>query len=222
MQAILSRTFPIFCFVLFLSLSAESADREISTFEHIVDLRGKWKFKTGDDLRWVDPNFNDSNWEELQVPVPWGKQGHYDYSGIAWYRLELHVPEKESRKQFTGITIGFVDSSYELYAGGRKIGRAGWLPLFSRKWNTTGSRRFEFHKNHFHRTVNFCWHCVYGSPMKKMMHLADHMNAIFCWAQSIPCSKRISKRNSASASFKCFLHGGHLSSSSLFSKKKSQ
>jgi signal transduction histidine kinase len=129
-QAILSRTFPICCLVLFLSLSAESADREISSFEHIVDLRGKWKFKTGDDPRWVDPSFNDSNWEELQVPVPWGKQGHYDYSGIAWYRLKLHVPEKESRKQFTGITIGFVDSSYELYAGGRKIGRAGWLPPF--------------------------------------------------------------------------------------------
>ena len=130
MQAFLTRTFPIFCLVLFLSVSAESADREISSFENIVDLRGKWKFKTGDDLRWVDPNFNDSNWEELQVPVPWGKQGHYEYSGIAWYRLKLHVPEKESRKQFTGITIGFVDSSYELYAGGRKIGRVGSLPPF--------------------------------------------------------------------------------------------
>ena len=130
MQVILSRTFPIFCLVLFLSLSAESADPEISTFEHIVDLRGKWKFKTGDDLRWVDPSFNDSNWEELQVPVPWGKQGHYDFQELPGSVLKLHVPEKESRKQFTGITIGFVDSSYELYAGGRKIGRAGWLPPF--------------------------------------------------------------------------------------------
>ncbi len=130
MQTFVSRTFPIICLVFFLSLPAESADREISSFENIVDLGGKWKFKTGDDLRWVDPNFDDSNWEELQVPVPWGKQGHYDYSGIAWYRLKLYVPEKESRKKFTGITIGFVDSSYELYAGGRKIGRAGWLPPF--------------------------------------------------------------------------------------------
>lgn len=124
-----------FAFLIFLLsflqlLPAQAADREISSFEHIVDLRGKWKFKTGDDLRWAEPDFDDSPWEELYVPVPWGKQGHYDYSGIAWYRLKLHVADKESRKQFTGITIGFVDSSYELYAGGRKIGRAGWLPPF--------------------------------------------------------------------------------------------
>jgi signal transduction histidine kinase/CheY-like chemotaxis protein len=122
--------FLTFLFVFLQLLPAESADREISTFEHLVDLRGKWKFKTGDDLRRAEPNFNDSSWEEIYVPVPWGKQGHYDYSGIAWYRLKLHVADVESRKQFTGITIGFVDSSYELYAGGRKIGGAGWLPPF--------------------------------------------------------------------------------------------
>ena len=130
MRPILTRTFPILFLVLVFFPSAESADREILTFERFVDLRGKWKFKTGDDLRWGDPNFNDSSWEELQVPVPWGKQGHYDYSGIGWYRLKLHIPQKEIRNQLTGITIGFVDSSYELYAGGHKIGRVGYLPPY--------------------------------------------------------------------------------------------
>ena len=122
--------FLIFLLVFQLSLSAEPANREIFSVEHIVDLRGNWKFKTGDDVRWGEPNFNDSSWEELYVPVPWGKQGHYDYSGIAWYRLKLDVPDKVIRSQLTGITIGFVDSSYELYAGGQKIGRVGSLPPF--------------------------------------------------------------------------------------------
>jgi signal transduction histidine kinase/CheY-like chemotaxis protein len=129
-QAFLSRTFSILLLILFLSLSAESADREILTFERTIDLRGKWKFKTGDDLRWANPNFNDSSWERLQVAVPWGKQGHYKYSGTAWYRLKLHIPKKEFRSQFSGITIGFVDSSYEVYVNGRRIGRIGSLPPF--------------------------------------------------------------------------------------------
>lgn len=130
LQTFLSRTYSIIFLVLALSLSAESADREIFTFDRTVDLRGKWKFKIGDDLRWVDPNFDDSSWEELKVPVPWGKQGHYGYSGIAWYRLKLHVPENGIRQQLSGITIGFVDSSYELYASGRKIGQVGSLPPY--------------------------------------------------------------------------------------------
>lgn len=127
---ILSRTFSIFFLVLFLCIPVESSVRKISNVDRFVDLRGKWKFKAGDDLRWVQPNFDDSSWEELYVPVPWGKQNYYGYSGVAWYRLKLNVPEKEIRNQLTGITIGFVDSSYELYAGGRKIGKVGSLPPF--------------------------------------------------------------------------------------------
>jgi signal transduction histidine kinase/CheY-like chemotaxis protein len=126
------RRFAFLIFLLFFLqlLPAESADREILNFQHAIDLRGKWKFKTGDDLRWGDPNFNDSSWEQLYVPLPWGKQGHYDYSGIAWYRLQINVPDKTIRDRLTGITMGFVDSSYELYAGGQKIGRVGSLPPF--------------------------------------------------------------------------------------------
>jgi signal transduction histidine kinase/CheY-like chemotaxis protein len=93
-----------------------------------VDLHGKWKFKTGDDLRWADPGFDDSSWQEIEVPIPWGRQGHYAYSGFAWYRKKIRIDPEKLGSLYPGITLSYVDSSYEIYAGGQKIGGIGALP----------------------------------------------------------------------------------------------
>jgi signal transduction histidine kinase len=96
-----------------------------------VDLGGSWLFRTGDDPAWAKPDFPDADWETLQVPVPWGRQGHRAYSGMAWYRLHVRIPAAELARRdalHLGVTMGFVDSAYELYAGGLPLGGVGTLP----------------------------------------------------------------------------------------------
>jgi hypothetical protein len=70
-----------------------------------VALNGPWRFHTGDDLRWANPDFDDAGWETVDLtPAPgakdndvglagyvsgWHSRGHKDYTGYAWYRLRV-------------------------------------------------------------------------------------------------------------------------------------
>ncbi len=108
----------------------------------IVSLAVPWKLRLGDELDWARPDFDDSLWREIQVPA--GSERHEAYAEIAWYRLTVQVgpaggPPGEARSGLhppggrgedlrLGVTIGKVESAYELWAGGVRIGGAGRLP----------------------------------------------------------------------------------------------
>jgi hypothetical protein len=46
----------------------------------VIHLTGPWKFHTGDDATWADPNFDDSAWESLDLTAPPG--AHDDDVGL--------------------------------------------------------------------------------------------------------------------------------------------
>jgi signal transduction histidine kinase/ActR/RegA family two-component response regulator len=104
------------------SASALADEREV------LALREGWRVETGDDPAWAAPGFDDSKWTSVRVPVGWGAQ---PYAGaqqaFSWYRLTLEVPPA-LRRRLLGVTLGKVDSAYELFAGGRLIGGLGALP----------------------------------------------------------------------------------------------
>jgi hypothetical protein len=103
-------------------------------------LNGPWKFHTGDDLRWADPGFDDSSWEDMDLSAPpdandgdvgitpytagWGAKGHPDYHGYAWYRIHVAVtpPAGES---LALLGPWAVDSVYQVYADGTLLGGVG-------------------------------------------------------------------------------------------------
>src|SRR5262245_22459600 len=68
-------------------------------FHEPIDLSGTWLFQTGDDPAYARPDFPDAAWQRVQVPVPWGRQGHRGYAGLAWYRLHVQVPEDALRRR---------------------------------------------------------------------------------------------------------------------------
>jgi sigma-B regulation protein RsbU (phosphoserine phosphatase) len=55
----------------------------------VIDLTGPWRFQIGDDPRWADPGFDDSNWPIVALDEPLTTQGIEPYSGYAWYRIRL-------------------------------------------------------------------------------------------------------------------------------------
>lgn len=117
--------------VAFVAASAiASADIVVRSLEPPVALSGTWKFHTGDNPEFANPHFDDHEWSNIQVPLPWGRQGYKSYSGVAWYRLHLQLllAPDIARDLQPGITMGTVDSSYEIYAGGIKLGQVGALP----------------------------------------------------------------------------------------------
>jgi hypothetical protein len=112
----------------------------ITLGQSVVDLNGPWKFHTGDNTTWADPNFDDSTWESVDLTAPpgahdedvgltgyvpgWGARGHRGYSGYAWYRLRVAV---DAPVQETLALSGppAVDSAYQIFVNGHLLGGCG-------------------------------------------------------------------------------------------------
>ena len=105
-----------------------------------VALTGPWKFHIGDDPRWADPNYDDSDWETVDLtPRPgvvdpftgdpsyvpgWTTQGHAGYWGYAWYRIRVAawpLPERSWRSWRTAV----VTDGYQVFAAGT-LARQQW------------------------------------------------------------------------------------------------
>jgi len=92
-----------------------------------LNLVGEWRFRTGDQVRWADPDLDDGNWQRVSVPTGWGRKDAS--SEMAWYRRTVHVdPEVAGSPPGLAVRLGKVDSAYELYAGGQRLGGVGSLP----------------------------------------------------------------------------------------------
>lgn len=112
-----SRAVALISVVLVLALAQNRALGDVWK----VDLSGDWRFCAGDDVRWAEPSFDDSDWEELYAPALWDGQGYEDYDGFGWYRKRFFVPEYLKGKQFV-FEHGGVDDDDWVYVNGKKIG----------------------------------------------------------------------------------------------------
>jgi hypothetical protein len=79
-------------------------------------------------LHWTNPAYDDSQWEHIKADKTWGEQTHPGYTGFAWYRRHLDIAPSISGKQKLAILMPPVDSAYEIYWNGEKVGHQGVLP----------------------------------------------------------------------------------------------
>ena len=91
----------------------------------IASLDGQWRFHTGDNPVWANPNFDDSQWPLLRSNEDWGKQGYKGYRGVAWYRFTIQVPEGNKP---LSLLLPSLITSYQVFANGRLIGGCGGMP----------------------------------------------------------------------------------------------
>lgn len=91
----------------------------------IASLDGLWRFHTGDNPAWADPNFDDSKWPLLRSDEGWDSQGYKEYSGLAWYRFQVSVP---TGIDHVSLYLPQIRACYEVYADGKLIGTFGKMP----------------------------------------------------------------------------------------------
>jgi hypothetical protein len=112
----------------------------ISFGPSVMPLNGPWKFHTGDDARWAAQDFDDGNWETVDLtPKPgahdgdvglrnyvpgWQAKGHRGYTGFAWYRMAVRVAAPGADTLWLAGPAS-VDNGYQLYFNGRLIGGIG-------------------------------------------------------------------------------------------------
>jgi len=89
-----------------------------------LDLSGTWKFQQGDNERYSDPEYSDSDWQNVPVPALWSYYGLKDYDGFAWYRKSFYLNQHEEGKQLI-LLLGKIDDMDEVYINGQFIGKTG-------------------------------------------------------------------------------------------------
>ncbi|MGA7160735.1 MAG: beta galactosidase jelly roll domain-containing protein [Bacteroidota bacterium] len=112
-------------FLLFLLLSFQQGVAQ--EWKMLVDLRGQWKFKLGDDENWAKQNFGDSKWDEIFVPANWEDEGYPGYDGYAWYRKHFRV-SPDLRGKAIYIHLGCTDDVSEVYLNGHFVSLTGSFP----------------------------------------------------------------------------------------------
>ena len=115
------------------AVTLAAGDPKVVAPDQITDLTGLWQFNPGDDPRWASPDFDSRNWSSIRIPTGFGRRDVE--SEMAWYRRELMVKTGAPRLTQSqiadlrlGVTIGKVDSAYEVFAGGRRLGGVGVMP----------------------------------------------------------------------------------------------
>ncbi len=109
-------------FILLIGISSYAEE-----LRKLTSLSGFWKFSIGDDNRWAGISFDDSKWDELNVPGRWESQGYNDYNGYAWYRKRFHVGEIPSNYTIY-LMLGRIDDADEVYLNGKLLGKSGRFP----------------------------------------------------------------------------------------------
>lgn len=92
-----------------------------------TSLEGPWKFEIGDRRAFADPAYDDSEWEKIQVPREWERQGFPGYDGYAWYRTRFATP-REAQEYPLYLFLGRIDDADEVYLNGQMIGYQGGFP----------------------------------------------------------------------------------------------
>lgn len=93
-----------------------------------LPIGGPWQFHTGDNPAWASPAFDDSSWSTIETGRAWEGQGYRNYTGFAWYRRRVALPENLAPGWDLALSLRGVQDAAEVYWNGRLIGSYGALP----------------------------------------------------------------------------------------------
>lgn len=106
----------------------------LSSFGEPLQITDNWKFKIGDNLTWASPNYDDRDWEKIEISRSLGSQNYQNFEGFAWYRLKIKCRQTSAfdENQSLSVLINRIHyASYEIYVGGKLLGQEGKLASFS-------------------------------------------------------------------------------------------
>lgn len=92
-----------------------------------VNLCGSWSFEIGNMQIYADPEFDDSNWETIQVPGNWEDQDFPGYNGYVWYRTHFKISKRLTDATLY-LDLGQVDDVDRVYLNGHFLNGCGGLP----------------------------------------------------------------------------------------------
>ena len=99
----------------------------LPTLDVFLNLTGKWKVQMGDRKEYRESDFNDNQWEEVNVPSSWSNLGWSNIDRFVWYRKQIHIPSSLKDEKLV-MVLGRIDNSDRVYVNGTLIGTTGNMP----------------------------------------------------------------------------------------------
>jgi beta-galactosidase len=102
-----------------------------------------WKFAKGNQSEAIDPAFDDSSWEDVDLPHDWaiygpfgdlteaGNTGKLPWKGEGWYRKTFELPAEVDGKRLQFMFDG-VMANPEVYLNGKLVG--SWIYGYNSFW----------------------------------------------------------------------------------------
>lgn len=122
----INQMFKTVFFIIILATAAFSKDWAQPAVFHLdsTDVLPvlKWKFQSGDSLRWAQPDFDDSQWIDFDI----GK-GAKIVNGYGWYRTRIKFMAEQDDFDFINLKLWGWTSAYEIYWDGRLLHTNGTL-----------------------------------------------------------------------------------------------
>jgi len=85
-----------------------------------------WKFDLRDEIDYKEKDYNDSQWNYIQVPALWDNFGHANYDGFAWYRKKFNPGKVLDGKKLV-LMLGQIDDMDETFINGVLVGSTGQM-----------------------------------------------------------------------------------------------
>jgi hypothetical protein len=93
-----------------------------------ITITAPWRYHPGDDpsgqLGWASPTFDDSQWPLLRIDKSRNDQGYKNYSGYAWYRLQIKLP---ASTEHLALGLNYLTSSQEVFIDGHLAATMGHM-----------------------------------------------------------------------------------------------
>lgn len=111
--------FLFFCCILLHSCPATFAKAQSELVQ-----KNYFRFQSGDNSVWADPDFDDSAWQEFEI----GSFPHGDWQGIGWFRFAVNLDSLTQNDPFKPIGLLVHQAgAVEVYIGGILIYRMGQI-----------------------------------------------------------------------------------------------
>lgn len=94
----------------------EETDRIINDWYRQADEKD-----AGLSNKWYDPFFDDSGWNEMELPCLWEHAGYPGLDGVVWFRKEIMLQPEQATRDLV-LNIGPVDDSDYTYVNGQLVG----------------------------------------------------------------------------------------------------
>ncbi|MDX1638831.1 MAG: SpoIIE family protein phosphatase [Balneolaceae bacterium] len=107
----------------------ELSESDLSVEDQTIYISDTWKFRSGDNMQWAQPGFDDSDWQRISTYLGPSELPFIDWDGIGWFRLHLKIDSTLVNYPLA-LLIEQHNGASEIYLDGKLLYSLGKVSIF--------------------------------------------------------------------------------------------